>query len=171
MMMRLVRALSHTAAGIWLGGLVVLAIVAPTTFSVMRETGVDQPNAIAGQVMAKNFLRFDLVQLICGIVLLGGLLMLLAIGPRRMRDWLRIAAAGAAVLLMLYSTMVMTPQILNLQPLLAEPDADAAVRAAFEAFHSTAVRVSQALLLLLLLINLEMAFAPLQGTPHVGGTS
>lgn len=165
------RALAQTAAGIWLGGLITLAIVAPTTFGVLRETGVDNPNALAGQVMARNFVRFDMVQLICGIVLLGGLMILLAVGPRRTRDWIRIGGAGAAVSMMLYSAMVMTPQILDMQPLLAEPYADEAVRMAFDAFHATAVRVSQTLLFLLLALNLEMAWpnttASLRGTETV----
>ena len=61
MIMKLFQAIATTAGGVWLGGMVLMAIVASTTFGVMRTTGVEHPDSIAGQVMAKNFARFDTV--------------------------------------------------------------------------------------------------------------
>lgn len=156
MLLRTLRALAHTAAGVWLGGMVMLAIVAPTTFGVMRTTGVDNPNAIAGQVMAKNFVRFDKVQMSCAAVLLIWTATTILRKPDT-RDWVRAALTAAAAGLMLYSTWMLTPQILDLQPILAGPDPDTAMRAAFDQFHATSVRISQALLALLVIVNLEMA--------------
>lgn len=157
MFMNVFRALAHTAAGVWLGGMVMLAIVAPTTFGVMRTTGVENPNAIAGQVMARNFVRFDKVQMICAIVLVLWTASMIISRRTARRDWIRTALVAAATGLMLYSAWNMTPQILDLQPILAGPEPDAAMRRAFDQFHATAVRVSQLLLILLVTINIEMA--------------
>lgn len=163
MLLRTLRALAHTAAGIWLGGMVMLAIVAPTTFGVMRTTGVDNRDAIAGQVMARNFVRFDKVQMSCAAVLLVWTSTTILRKPST-RDWVRAALIAAAAGLMLYSAWTLTPRILDLQPILAGPDPDSAMRAAFDQFHATSVRIAQALLLLLVIVNLELAL-PIEPAP------
>lgn len=155
--MKVFRAIAHTAAGIWLGAIVMMAIVAPTTFSTMRTIGVEQPNTIAGKVMAKNFSRFDKVQMACGGVLVAWQLASLAQGRRNSRDLARTLILALAVALMLYSAMVMTPQIANMQADITAPDAEAAVKAAFDSFHTTAVRIAQIVMVLVLALNLEMS--------------
>lgn len=164
------RALAHTAAGIWLGGMVMLAIVAPTTFGVIRAIGVENPNAVAGQVMAKNFRRFDLVQMSCAAVLLPWVSVSLLARRRTLRDILRAGLIVIAVCLMLYSVWYMTPRITDLQPVLAQPDPDVAMKQRFDSFHATAVRISQALLVILLVLNIEMALParPSTATPEAG---
>ncbi|HKQ50046.1 MAG TPA: DUF4149 domain-containing protein [Phycisphaerae bacterium] len=155
--MNVIRALAHTAAGIWLGGIIVIAIVAQTTFSEMRNSGVERPNAVAGQVMARNFGRFNVVQISCAAALLlwqGAALAHRRQGPR---DWFRISLIVLATGLLAYHVALLTPKIVDFQPLLARPDAEEAIRAAFQEFHRTAVRVSQALLVVVAAITIEMA--------------
>ena len=155
--MKVLRAIAQTAAGIWLGAIVMMAIVAPTTFSTMRTVGVEQPNTIAGKVMAKNFSRFDKVQMACGGILVAWQLASLVQGRRTARELARTLILAVAVGLMLYSAMVMTPKIADMQSDIAGPDAEAAVKAAFDSFHATAVRIAQIVMVLVLALNLEMA--------------
>lgn len=152
------RALAHTAAGIWLGGILVIAIVAQTTFGVMRTTGVEKPDMIAGQVMARNFGRFDVVQICCAATLLMWQTVSLAFRRRGPREWLRLSLIAAAAGLLAYQVTVLTPKIVNLQPLLAQADAEEAVRAVFRDFHQTAVRLSQALFVIVAAVMIEMSF-------------
>ena len=158
--MNVFRAVAHTTTGIWLGGIIVIAIVAQTTFGEMRKTGVDTPNAVAGQVMARNFIRFEVVQVCCAATLLAWQVASLIAGHRSVRDWLRVVCIAGAAALLVYHGLVLTPKIADLQPILAQPDADAAIRTVFAKFHTTAVRVSQAMLFLLACIMIEMALPP-----------
>ncbi len=154
----MMRTLATAAGGVWLGGMVVIAVVASTTFGVMRTTDVPHPNTIAGKVMAKNFERFDRVQLVCGGVLGVWQLAALLTGQRHKRDIVRATLIAVAIALMLVSVLHMTPKIVALQPTLITGESDAAVKAAFDDFHQTAVRLSQASLLVVLTIVLEMAW-------------
>lgn len=155
--MKIARAIAQTAAGIWLGAIVMMAIVAPTTFSVMRTVDVDRPNTIAGKVMAKNFSRFDKVQISCAAVIIAWQLASLSMGRRTTRDKMRMGIILVAAGLMLYSAMVMTPSITFRQADLAVGAPDSAVKAAFDAFHAAAVRIAQAVMVLVLILNIEMA--------------
>lgn len=158
MFMNLLRALAQTAAGVWLGGIIVIAIVAQTTFGVMRTTDIEKPDAIAGQVMARNFGRFDVVQICCALTLLTWQLASLATQNRGPRNWLRFGLIVIAAGLLTYNVAVLTPKIIDMQPLLAQPDVETAVHAAFQDFHNSAVRVSQAMLFIVLFITIEMAW-------------
>lgn len=158
MIKNLSQAIATAAAGVWLGGMVLMAIVAQTTFEVMRTTGVESPNSIAGQVMAKNFSRFDTVQMICAGVLIAWQIAHMALGGRHGRDWLRLGLIIVAAGLLTYSVNVLTPQITGLQPSLHTADPDAAMNAAFDKFHETAVLIAKINLFLLLFIVVEMAW-------------
>lgn len=157
MFMSLFRAIAQAAAGVWLGGMILIAIVAQTTFGVMRTTGVDRPNAVAGQVMARNFLRFDRVQLVCVCVLVAWQAAALILRPPAARDVVRSLLIVAAAGLFLYSSQTLTPRILDLQPVMAAADPDAAMTERFDEFHETAVRIAQVNLVLVLFITIEMA--------------
>ncbi len=157
MIATVLRAIAIIAGGVWIGGLVVLgAIVAPTTFRVMRTLDVENPNALAGQIMAKNFARFDYVQIACAVALLGWQIVHMVSGGNGRRDWFRFALIIAAVGLLAYSVGVITPEILDMQPLLRSADPDAAVRAHFDAIHGTSVRVAQAMLFCVFVTVMEM---------------
>lgn len=156
----MMRTFATAAAGVWLGGMVVIAIVASTTFGVMKTADVSHPNTIAGKVMAKNFERFDRVQLVCGGILGVWQLAELLAGKRCKRDIVRAVLIAVAIALMLVSVLHMTPKIAALQPTLIIGETDTAVKAAFDDFHKTAVRLSQASLLVVLTIVVEMAWPP-----------
>ncbi len=160
MLASILRAIAIAAAGVWLGGMVLFAIVAQTNFQTMRATGVEHPDAIAGQVMAKNFARFDGVQMACASVLFGSLLIRLAAGRRRWMDWFRFCLAFAAACILAYSGAVLTPKIAGLQSAVAGADPDAAVRAIFDDFHVTAVRLSKINLGLVAILLGTLGFVP-----------
>ena len=158
MLMRVLRVLATTSAGVWLGGMVLIAIVAQTTFSQMREVGVEQPNAIAGRIMAVNFSRFDMMQMACAAVLVIWQAARLMSGRRGLGDWLRTGAILSAAGLLAYSTHVLTPRILSLQDTVAGLDSEAKAKAVFDDFHRSAVRVSKANLVLVAGIAFSMAW-------------
>ena len=158
MFMSFLRVLATTSAGVWLGGMVLIAIVAQTTFSQMREVGVERPNSIAGRIMAVNFSRFDMMQIACAGVLVVWQAARLLSGGRGVGDWLRTGAILSAVGFLAYSTQVLTPQILALQGAGAGPDSEAEARAVFDEFHRSAVRVSKANLVLVTGIVFSLAW-------------
>lgn len=151
------RALGTTAAGAWLGGMILIAIVAQTTFSEIRKTDVAQPNAIAGRVMAKNFSRFDSVQWICVGVLVATQVGRMGMGDRTRGEWVRLFMIAAAGGLFAFSALVMTPRILGLQETVAGENAEVAVKAAFDSFHETSVRIAKVNLVLVLAIVMSLA--------------
>lgn len=156
-MSRWFQALACAAAGSWLGGMILIAIVAQTTFSVMRTTDVAQPNAIAGRVMAQNFIRFDVVQIACAAAVAAWAVGRVMSGTRRRRDWIRLGMVVAVCGILAYNAGVMTPRIESMQGDVAGADVDARVKAAFESYHATAVRLAQANLLIVLVLTLEIA--------------
>lgn len=156
-MSRWLQATACAAAGAWLGGMILMAIVAQTTFSVMRTTGVSQPNAIAGRVMATNFKRFDKVQIVCAVPVAAWAGTRLMSRSRQRRDWVRAGLAAAAGAILAYNAGVMTPRIESMQGDVAGADADARIKSAFDSYHSTAVRLAQANLLIVLALTLEIA--------------
>lgn len=156
-MNRWFQALACAAAGIWLGGMILMAIVAQTTFSVIRTTDVERPNAVAGRVMATNFKRFDVVQIVCAATVAAWAMSRLLRRTRRRRDGIRAGLVIAACGILAYNAGVMTPRIESMQGDVAGADADARVKAAFDSYHATAVRLAQANLMLVLALTLEIA--------------
>ncbi|MEK6643434.1 MAG: DUF4149 domain-containing protein [Planctomycetota bacterium] len=163
MILRLLRTLATAAAGVWLGGMIVIAIVASTTFGVMRTTDVARPNTIAGQVKAKNFARFDRVQLVCGGLLASWQVASFLSGQRSRRDVMRSVLIALAVTQMLVSALHMTPKIASMQPALGAADSEVVVKAAFDDFHKSAVLLSQATMLIVLAVLLEMTWPARSG--------
>lgn len=169
MMMGILRMVATAAAGVWLGGMILIAIVAQTTFTVMRTTGVEHPNSIAGQVMARNFSKFDKVQLICAGILIVWQVLRLVMGRRTIADCLRMALILLATGLLVYSASVLTPKITGLQSAVAGPDPEAAVKAIFDDFHETAVRISKINLILVAGIIFSLAWNPRNGRTSASG--
>jgi len=157
MIMNVARAVAAAAAAVWLGTLLIMgAVVAPTTFGMMRESGIANPNTVAGQIMAKNFAKADRIELACAAVVLAWQIVSMLIGPRARRDGFRLILIIAAAGLVLYLA-TLTPKIADFQPALASARPDAEVRAVFQHFHKTAVRVAQIELFLVLVLVMEMA--------------
>ncbi|MBX3395101.1 MAG: DUF4149 domain-containing protein [Phycisphaerae bacterium] len=154
----IMRSFATTAAGAWLGGMILIAIVAQTTFSEMRATGVEQPNAIAGRVMAKNFVRFDTVQWVLAGTLVVAQIGRIALGERSGVEWLRMVLCLGATGVLAYGALYLTPQIVNMQATAAAPDPDAAVRSIFESFHQTSVRLAKLNLVVVFAIVLSLSW-------------
>lgn len=168
MILDLLRALAAAAAGVWLGGMIVIAVVAQTTFSEMRGIGVDRPDWIAGQVMARNFAKFDTIQMVCAALLLTWQAVVLVAGERGTSQWLRLAAILLASGLLVYSVTVLTPKILYLQSWAGQPEADAKARLLFDDFHRSAVRVSMMNLVLVTAILFSLAWRAPNARPDEG---
>lgn len=158
-MSKLLHALGTMAAGVWLGAMILIAVVAQTTFETMRTLGVASPDALAGKIMAANFTRYDKVQLICASVLLVSQLLAPILRLRfSVRDRLRLSAIIAACVIFAYGAFVLTPQIKQLQGPIDPSGADDGIRAVFDQFHKSAVMLSKLNLVILALIVLEMAW-------------
>ncbi len=161
-MIRVLRTLNIAAAGIWLGAMILIAIVAATTFSEMRTIdGIERPNYVAGRVMAKNFARFDRIQIACAAVLVLSHIGIAAAGRMRRGDWLRAPLILAAALLTAYGAFKLTPTIQNMQNVVAAAEnPEAEVRRVFDGFHHTAVTLSKINLSLVAILLFSMAWSP-----------
>jgi len=159
-MNRILHTLSTLAAGVWLGGMVLIGpIVAKNTFEVMRQTDVAHPNAAAGRVMAVNFIQFDKVQLVCAGVLLLGLGITAATSRRKFGPVCRLCLAIAATGFLAYSVQFLTPQIAAMQDVVATAESDSAVRTRFDGFHDSAVLVAKINLGLIAAVLLSLGWA------------
>ncbi len=168
MFMRWFRALAALSAGAWLGGMILIAIAAQTTFEVMRTLDVDTPNTFAGRIMAVEFARFDRVQYACAAIVL--LYSLAAVGNemRQRRDVLRVILVVLACGLLCYSAFVVTPKILAMQDTVAGTT-DEAIREAFAEIHETSVLVAKINLFVVLLVAFELAL-PRRSNPAGSAT-
>ncbi len=165
-MTRLLHTLAVLAAGVWLGGMILVAIAAQSTFSVLNaEEKLAQPNAIAGRVMAPTFSKFDKVQLSCAVVLLIGTGCVTVLARRKGGPMLRFLMVGVATGFLVYSVQFLSPQILAMQDDVAGANSDAEIRAAFDEFHESAVFVSKVNLALVSLTLIGLAWSgPLRDT-------
>ena len=156
MFMRWFRALATLSVGAWLGGMILIAIAAQTTFEVMRTLGVATPDAFAGRIMAVEFVRFDKMQFICAALLVAYQIAQTIIGPRTGRDIFRFVLIVLACGFLCYSAFVVTPKILGMQDEVAGTT-DEALRATFDAIHETSVLMAKLTMLVVLLIGFELA--------------
>jgi hypothetical protein len=147
-----------TAAGAWLGGLILVAIVAQSTFVTMRTTGVARPDSISGQVMAPTFIRFERMQMILAAIILMWAISRIASAGRNRRDWARLLMIVAAIGLLSYASQVLTPKIVELQPLLRSDAPAAEIKQRFDEFHRASVQTSKVLMVLVLALCFEMAW-------------
>lgn len=165
-MNRLMHILATLAAGVWLGGMILVAIAAQSTFVVLNaEDHIAQPNAVAGRVMAPTFSKFDKVQLICAAVLLFGTGVSAVLARRKLGPVLRLIAVGVATGFLIYSVQFLSPQILDMQSDIAGAKTDSEIRAAFDQFHDSAVMISKINLALVSFTLIGLAWSgPLRDT-------
>ncbi|MCB9858229.1 MAG: DUF4149 domain-containing protein [Phycisphaerales bacterium] len=159
-MNRLFHMLCTLAAGVWLGGMVMIGpFVAKNTFQVMPKIVAEHPNAAAGKIMAKNFSDFDMVQLICAGVLIVGL-GILAVGARRkfgpiMRLLMTLVASGTLI----YSVQFLTPKITSMQDVVATAENESDIKRTFDEFHESAVMIAKVNLALIAVVLLSLGWA------------
>ena len=101
---------------VWVGGLFALgAIAAPATFDVVAARQLPDGRLVAGAIFGEILRRFHHVGYICGVVLTLSLTARAVLGPRPRRFALRAGLALAMLAAVVYSGLVVSPQIERLQ--------------------------------------------------------
>jgi hypothetical protein len=108
------------ALTVWLGGMIVLgAIVAPATFSVLPGLEPESGRALAGAVFGESLARFHWVAYGAGAVLLGTLVAMALLGPRPRHFAIRSGLVALMLGVALYSGLVVLAEIDGIQHTLA----------------------------------------------------
>jgi len=131
------------AIAVWSGGLLALgAIVAPAIFDVIALRQVPAGRVLAGAIFGEAFHRFHFVAYGCGAVLLLSLITRRVLGPRPRRFAVRFGLATLMLAATLYSGLVLTRAIDNIQQqvganvAIASLDATDARRVEFGRLHA-----------------------------------
>ena len=110
------RYTSLVALAIWVGGLLGLgAVAAPAIFDTIAAQRTPDGRVLAGAIFGEVLRRFHLVMYGCGIVVFLTLGTRAILGPRPRRFALRTALALAMLVFVLYSGLVVSPRIAQLQ--------------------------------------------------------
>jgi uncharacterized membrane protein len=153
-----VRYAALAALVVWLGGMLVLAlVVAPSTFRALEAADPLSGRVQAGLAFGAILRQFHLVSYACGAILLVGLFVMKFIGPPPRAFIPRASIAALMLAMTLYSGLLVGPEIDDLQAHiegsvthLAESDPR---RARFDELHQTSttlMAVNMALGLVLL---------------------
>ena len=104
------------ALTVWVGGLIVLgAIAAPAVFDVIGARQLSGDRLLAGAIFGEILGRFHLLSYLCGLVLLGTLIVRGVLGPRPIWFAVRLATAFVMLAASAYSGMMVSPQIARAQ--------------------------------------------------------
>ncbi|HEY7500110.1 MAG TPA: DUF4149 domain-containing protein [Vicinamibacterales bacterium] len=130
------------ALAVWIGGLLALgAVAAPAIFQVVADKGVPAGRALSGAIFGDVLRRFHLVSYACGAWILLALVARAVLGPRPRRFAVRAGIAVVMLSAALYSGVVLSRDIAQLQQQIGEgvspsslPPGDAR-RAAFDRLH------------------------------------
>jgi hypothetical protein len=110
------RFVALLAVALWIGGLVVLGIVAaPAIFDVTAWHQVADGRQLSGAIFGEAFRRFHLVAYVCGAVVLLSLAARALLGPRPRRFALRSGIALVMLATALYSGLVVSGHIERLR--------------------------------------------------------
>ena len=104
------------ALTLWVGGLLALgAIGAPAIFDVLAARHVAGDRVLAGAIFGEILGRFHLLAYVCGVVLLGTLLVRGIMGPRPVMFAVRLAVAFVMLLATAYSGLIVSAKIARTQ--------------------------------------------------------
>ncbi|MEQ8769880.1 MAG: hypothetical protein RIB60_05160 [Phycisphaerales bacterium] len=175
------------AIAVWFGAVAMSAVVAAVVFPLMRDLDPtlgaypafegDHAVLAGGHVGARVFLIADIVQFVCGLIVLATTIALvgfLKLPTRRWSSAIRITAVGGAVLVASYHVMVLAPRMddnLKSYWTLAEhgeTEQAEAARARFSADHPTASRTLSGTAALLLVAFVSGAWSA-QGREREAG--
>jgi hypothetical protein len=154
---------SVLALTLWVGGLLVLgAIAAPAIFDVLAGRAASSDRMLAGAVFGEVLRRFHLLTYVCGLIVLGSLVVRGVLGPRPTMFAIRLGLAFVMLLASAYSGVVVSAQIAGAQARIGAapstlPEGDPR-RTAFGRLHAT----STALELIPLLGGLFLLFRELK---------
>lgn len=158
-MTRLLHSLAIVAAGVWLGGMIMIALVAANTFHTMNMIEVAHPSAAAGRIMAGNFGHFDTLQLACAGILVVGCGVGVLASRRKFGPLTRLILSLIATGAMLYSVQFLTPKLESLQHTVATADAESQAKKTFDEFHDSAVMISKINLALIGIVALSLGWS------------
>jgi uncharacterized membrane protein len=114
--MRSLRYLYVLALVLWLGGMAVAGlVVAPATFTVLEAWHPSTGRVLAGDVFGAVLDRLNLIAVAAGAVMLAVLTVLRLLGPRPRAYGIRVGIIGAMLALTVYSALIATPRIDELQ--------------------------------------------------------
>lgn len=109
------------ALTVWLGGMIVLgAVVAPGTFSVLPSLEPESGRALAGAVFGAALSRFHLVAYAAGAVLLVTLVAMALLGPRPRSFAIRTGIVATMLGIALYSGLIVLGEIDGIQQEIAQ---------------------------------------------------
>ena len=114
--MLVLRFATVLAIAVWIGGLLVLgAIAAPAIFDVVAVRQVPDARLLSGAIFGEVLRRFHLVSYGCGAVILIALSIRAVLGPRPRRFSTRLALTMLMLAGALYSGMVLSSRIAQVQ--------------------------------------------------------
>jgi hypothetical protein len=120
--MRAVRYLYILALVTWLGGMIVAGGgVAPSVFSVLGQWNETTGRVLAGQVFGDVLRRFHLVAYVAAAVMFIALTVQRLIGPRPRAYGVRAALVGVMLGVTMYSGLMVSPRIADLQQTIEGP--------------------------------------------------
>lgn len=158
-MNRFFHMLCTLAAGVWLGGMVLIGpFVAKNTFQIMPTIVAEHPSAAAGRIMAKNFSDFDTIQLVCAGVLIVGLGVLAVTARRKFGPVTRLLMALVASGTLIYSVQFLTPKITSMQDVVATAENESDIKKTFDDFHESAVTIAKINLTLVAIVLLSLGW-------------
>ena len=144
--MLVLRYLYVLALVIWLGGMIVLgAVVAPTTFSVLQASDPVSGRALAGAVFGTAIARFHYVAYGAGGILLLALAAMAVLGPRPRGFAVRLGLVAFMLSVSLYSGLIVLRTLDGIQqevgtlPSRLAPDDRRRVR--FDQLHQLSTRL------------------------------
>lgn len=147
--MRSLRYLYVLALVVWLGGMTAAGlIVAPTTFAVLEAWDAALGRELAGDVFGAVLARLHLVAYGAAVVMAIVLTVQRLLGPRPRSYGIRVGLIGVMLLLTMYSAMVASPRMNELQSGIDGPmtrlPADDARRVEFDRLHSLSTSLAVA---------------------------
>jgi hypothetical protein len=140
--MFLVRLVALTTLVVWLGGMVVLALlVAPATFRVLQAQDPATGRMLAGALFGEVLRQFHLLAYACAASILVCLSVMKFVGPPPRAFVARIAIVAIMFVLAVYSGVPVSREIARIQsqvsgPVNRLPDTDAR-RVRFDRLHRT----------------------------------
>lgn len=137
-----VRYLALAALVVWLGGMIVLALlVAPSTFRVLQAHDAATGRVLAGALFGDILRHFYVLAYGCGAVIFLCLFIMKFVGPPPRAFALRAAIVAVMLALAVYAGVPVSREIAQLQsdvagPINQLPDTDAR-RVRFDRLHAT----------------------------------
>jgi len=111
MRVSVLRFLAMVALAVWVGGLATLGLGAPAIFSALEAHDPASGRTLGGIAFGAMFMRFELLTLVLGLILIALLVVRAAFGPTPRRVGGRIGTIAAMIVASVVTAFVITPRI------------------------------------------------------------